>query len=129
MTELAGGRVEEVRRDAGTCVLAVVGDADLHLAPQLRARLEDCVDGVRSVVVDLTHATLLDSIALGVLVREAKRLRPAGVQVRLVVPQPQLRRIFEITLLDRLLEIHATGADAISAAQDDELPASSARAS
>jgi anti-sigma B factor antagonist len=118
-------RLDEARPDETTYVLSVEGDADLRLAPELGAHLKAAVtDGVRLVVVDLSQATLLDSTALGVLVRVAKRVRPLGTQLRLVVPQPQLRRIFEITLLDRVLPLHGTMDEACAAAtaQHDRKP-------
>jgi anti-sigma B factor antagonist len=109
--------VTEERLEGATCVISVEGEADLDLAPELGARLKTAVaDETRVIVVDLSRATLLDSTVLGVLVRVAKRVRPLGTQLLLVVPQPQLRRIFEITLLDRVLPLHGTVEEALSAA-------------
>jgi anti-sigma B factor antagonist len=113
----AGALLVEERPDETTAVVFVEGDADLELAPELGARLKAAVaDELSVIVVDLSRATLLDSTALGVLVRVAKRVEPLGMQLRLVVPQAQLRRIFEITLLDRVLPLHGSVEEALSAA-------------
>ena len=89
-------------------VLAVHGQADLHTAPELRSALGQVIDaGARGVVVDLSEATFIDSMTLGVLLGAVKRLRPSGGKVGIVCVDPHIRRIFEITLLDRVFSIHA----------------------
>lgn len=89
-------------------VLAVHGQADLHTAPELRSALSQVIDaGAKGVVVDLSEATFIDSMTLGVLLGAVKRLRPSGGKVGVVCADPHIRRIFEITLLDRVFSIHA----------------------
>jgi anti-sigma B factor antagonist len=108
-------RIQEEHAGQGTVVLAVHGDADVHTANELRARLTDVIDqGPRSLVVDLSSVAFLDSMALGVLLGGMKRLRRQGGQLRLVVPARDIRRIFEITLLDRVFTLFPTRADALS---------------
>jgi len=88
-------------------VVTVVGDVDLHSAPVLRDTVT-AVFGTTSerVTVDLTEATFLDSMALGVLLGAKKRLAEGGGELDLVVSTPEIRRVFEITMLDRVFEIH-----------------------
>jgi anti-sigma B factor antagonist len=74
------------------------------------------------VVVDLTETEFLDSTSLGVLLGATKRLRERNGEIRLVVSRPELRRIFEITLLDRISELHDTREQALAA-----VPAEAAR--
>jgi anti-sigma B factor antagonist len=96
---------QELARDS-VVLLSIHGDADLHVAPQLRDRLtREIDDGAKAVVLDLSGATFVDSMTLGVLLGAMKRLRAVGGRLRLVVPQTELRRIFEITLLDRVLAL------------------------
>jgi anti-sigma B factor antagonist len=96
-------------------VLVAHGDADLHVAPELRERLTRTIDeGATALVVDLSEVTFVDSMALGVLLGATKRMRAAGGHLRLVVARPEVRRIFEITLLDRVLAIDATREEALA---------------
>lgn len=98
-------------------VLALHGDADLHIAPELRDRLTFAIDGeIRTVVIDLTETTFVDSMVLGVLLGAMKRLRSRRGLLRLVVPRAEIRRIFEITLLDRIFPLDATRDEALAAA-------------
>ncbi|HXG76173.1 MAG TPA: STAS domain-containing protein [Gaiellaceae bacterium] len=112
-------RIDEEAPRAGTAVLVVHGEADLHVAPDLRDRLATVIDsGVRALVVDLSDTTFLDSMTLGVLLGGLKRIRARNGQLRLVAPRPEIRRIFEITLLDRIFPLDETRAAALAALED-----------
>jgi anti-anti-sigma factor len=96
-------------------VVTVVGDVDLHSAPELRDRLASLGDtGAKHVVVDLSDCEFLDSMGLGVLLGAKKRMARDGRDLHVVVTSPDVRRIFEITMLDRVLDLHATRAEALS---------------
>lgn|ERR687897_275276 len=108
--------IEEERPAPGVTLLVVHGDADLHAAPELRDRLGAAVDaGDSGIVVDLTQTSFLDSTALGVLLGAVKRLRGGDGRIQLVVSRPELRRIFEITLLDQVMPLAETRGDALAA--------------
>ena len=100
-------RADVEKLSDGAVVVAVHGEADLYSAPELRDRLAVVIDGGASrLLVDLSDASFIDSMALGVLLGSTKRLRASGGQLELVVSKPDIRRIFEITMLDRILVIH-----------------------
>ncbi len=101
----------------GTVVIALHGQADLHTAPELRSRIGSAIDGgVTSVVVDLSEATFIDSMTLGVLLGAVKRLRPSNGRVLVVCSDPHIRRVFEITLLDRVFSLFETREVAVESA-------------
>src|SRR5262245_35591021 len=90
-------------------VVRLNGDVDLYTAPDLKAELIRLVDrGAHWIVVDLTSATFIDSTTLGVLLGAFKRLRPEGGELTIVCPDPNIRKIFQITLLDRVFAIFET---------------------
>lgn len=108
-------RIEEESPRPATTVLVVHGDADLYSAPELRERLRGAIDdGATTLVVDLSATTVMDSTALGVLLWGMKRLREQDGQIRIVVPRPELRRLFEITMLDRIFALHETQEEALA---------------
>jgi anti-sigma B factor antagonist len=118
---LASGHGEAFRIDeerparAGVVLFVLYGDVDLHVAPELRSRLSAAIEeGADYLVLDLSRVTFLDSMALGVLLGALKRLRPLGGELRLVVPSSDLRRIFEITLLDQVFTINASRHEALA---------------
>lgn len=91
------------------CVVSVSGDADLYAAANVERELVRLVEeGKHSIVVDLSDATFIDSTMLRVLLNISKRLRPGGGELLVVCREHNIRKIFEITLLDRVFTIFDT---------------------
>lgn len=112
-------RIEEERPGPTTVLLAIHGEADMGIASELKDRLGEVIaEDLSTVVVDLTEATFLDSTALGVLLGSMKRLRARGGRFRIVAPRSEIRRIFEMTLLDRVFELDLTRQEALAAVGD-----------
>ena len=79
-------------------VVTLTGEIDLAVAPTLQKRLEFLLSqGSTTIVVDLLGATFLDSVALGVLVGAMDECRNAGGDLRLVVNEPRILKVLEIT--------------------------------
>jgi anti-sigma B factor antagonist len=98
----------------GIATVGVAGEVDLYTAPRLKQALVTTIDGgSRKVLVDLSQATFIDSTTLGVLMGAVKRLRPAGGELAIACSDPNIRRIFEITLLDRIFAIYGSPDEAI----------------
>ena len=101
-------RIDQTDED-GIPVLGVSGEIDVATAPDLRDRLQGCVAKNQStIVVDLLDVTFLDSTALGVLVGGLKRCRESGGDLHLVIAEPRILKVFEITGLTEVFPIHAT---------------------
>jgi anti-sigma B factor antagonist len=101
-------------------VVAVHGEVDIATAPVLRERLHALLaDGRTQLVIDLDDVGFLDSTALGVLVGTLKRARTEGGDVRLVCTQPRVRKVFELTRLDRSFELCETVDDAVTGVAGD----------
>jgi anti-sigma B factor antagonist len=106
-TESTDFDVETIDGGDPVVTIAVHGQADLHTAPELRNAITAALDrGATGLIVDLSEATFIDSMTLGVLLGAVKRLRPSGGKVGVVCVDPHIRRIFEITLLDRVFSLH-----------------------
>jgi anti-sigma B factor antagonist len=88
-------------------VLAVKGEVDVYTAPRLREKLVELVSQDKlQVIVDLEGVDFLDSTGLGVLVGGLKRLRSHDGDLGLVCSQPRVLKVFEITGLTKVFEIH-----------------------
>jgi anti-sigma B factor antagonist len=104
-------RIEE-RVEQGLPVIMVTGEIDVATAPQLREALHGVIaQGQATVVLDLLAVTFLDSTALGVLVGGLKRCRELGGELHIVVTDPRIKKIFEITGLDKVFPIVNTLAE------------------
>jgi len=98
------------RFEDGTSVVTVAGEVDVATAPALR----DCLDqsvrrGAGPVVVDLRRVTFIDSTGLGVLIGAHRSCADDGRELRLVIVEPRILKVFEITGLTDLFAID--GAD------------------
>ena len=96
-------------------VIALSGEVDLYTAPEFKQQLLDVIaKGAKTVVVDFSNTTFIDSTTLGVLVGGVKRLRANDGQLSLVCSDRNITKIFEITGLDRVFTIHGTREDAVA---------------
>ena len=101
--------VEWAPEPPGSCpVLRVAGEVDIQTSPILQKHLLEVLDqGKISIVVDLGEVTFLDSTGLSVLVAGFKRCQAAGGDMRIVSPQPNVRRVLEITGLTDVFHVEA----------------------
>ena len=89
-------------------VVALTGEVDLAVAPDLQERLDVLIAaGQTTIVVDLLEATFLDSIALGILVGALEQCQSAGGELHLVVTEPRVLKVLEITGLTESFPIHS----------------------
>jgi anti-sigma B factor antagonist len=103
----------------GTSLISLAGEVDLYTAPEFKQQLLEVIaQGAKTVLVDLTDTTFIDSTTLGVLVGGVKRLRPNGGQLVLVCDDRNITKIFEITGLDRVFTIYPNREDAVAALGD-----------
>ena len=113
-------RVESVRNEHHA-VVVVAGDLDAATAPRLHSELVQLSeDGIDRIVLDLRRTTFVDSFGLGVIVNAKKRLSQLGNALCLVAEPEQrtLRRVLEITGLDRVLPVHSSVTEAVDACLD-----------
>ena len=97
-------------------VVHVAGEIDVYTAPTLREELAGLVDAEKTdIVVDLTDVSFMDSTGLGVLVGALKKVRTLGGELRLVIDQEKVLKVFRITALTQVFDIHATVDEALKA--------------
>jgi len=108
-----------VTTTGGSTVVEAAGEIDVASAPELRDYLSRTIDaGHRQLVVDLRQVDFMDSVGLGVLAGAKRQLHGHGRRdgsIRLVCAEGLVLRILRLTGLDRVMPLHATLSDAISA--------------
>lgn len=98
-------RVEEL--PDGAVVMHVHGDLDLATAPELERELAERTADAR-LVIDLTPCSFLDSSGVRVLAAAAGDAERRGGQLGLVVVDPGIARVLEITGIDSLTAVHSS---------------------
>jgi anti-sigma B factor antagonist len=106
----------DVHEQDGWSVLAVGGEIDVATAPRLREQLIGLVNADRCrIVVDLEAVDFIDSTGLGVLIGALKRVRTHDGELVLVVTEPRILKVFEITGLLQVFTVRTNVAEAVSA--------------
>jgi len=107
-------QVSTAQIGADTFVVSAFGELDIASVEPFERELAGSIDrGARRLIVDLTGVMFMDSVALGVLVRDAKRMRSSGGECVVVADDPRILRVFEITGLDRMFEIERSLAEGV----------------
>ncbi|MCL6560148.1 MAG: anti-sigma F factor antagonist [Firmicutes bacterium] len=88
-----------------TLFVRLGGELDLGVADYLRSALEEALDRepARNLVFNLSRVSFIDSSGLGVLLGRYKRVSKEGGKVYLVSPQPQVRKILDLSGLLRIM--------------------------
>jgi anti-sigma B factor antagonist len=93
--------------NASIPLIEMDGEVDVYTAPQLKQQMISLLEeGHNEMVVDLSKVEYLDSTALGVLIGGLKRVREREGNLSLICPSPRIRRVFEITGLDKIFDIY-----------------------
>ena len=93
--------------DNGTPVLSVMGEVDLATAPALEQTLFDLAEaGTGDVIVDLSGCSFLDSAGLRALIATRTRLEHSDRSLALVLSNPSVMRIFQITQYDQWFDTY-----------------------
>jgi anti-sigma B factor antagonist len=106
----------DVARRAGYTVVSPQGEIDFATGPQLKdAITELLVAGEVNLIIDLQAVDFIESTGLGALIGGRRRAHALKGSLRLVCTEEQMLKIFRITGLDKVFEIHDSLDDAIGA--------------
>ncbi len=105
----------DTRHDNGYAVVAPSGEIDLATHKELRETIDAlCVADGAHVVVDLSDTEFIDSTGLGALIGGRRKAHTYHGSFSVVCTQEQFLKLFRLTGLDKVFEIHSTVAEATS---------------
>jgi anti-anti-sigma factor len=97
-------------------VLAVSGELDLATVDRLQTAVEAAIaSGAAEVWVDLSHVGFMDSTGVRLLLSARALLRARSKSLAVICPPGPVRRVLEVSGLDRSLAIHPDRAAAHAA--------------
>jgi len=95
-------------------IVAPGGELDVAIAPELRELLKQVIEtGAKKILVDMRGVLFIDSSCLGVLVNAHKLALTKGAVIKFAQPNEQVRKIFELTRIDKHLAFYAAMEDAV----------------
>jgi anti-sigma B factor antagonist len=110
--------LDEEQRDPDTRIISVAGEIHVTTAPEFSQRLNDAISaGTHGVVIDMSQVEFIDSTGLSVLLNGLRRVTRSDGRLALVVTNPTVLRLFEITKLDSTFDIQPTVEAAVARVQ------------
>ena len=93
--------------NGGVTILAVRGEVDMGVAPELWGLIEAIVDKGHAVKVRLDEVSYIDSSGIATLTRGLKHAQAKKVDYALLAPSQRVRAVLELAQLDRLFTIES----------------------
>lgn len=96
--------------DGDTLIIRLEGEVTLKVTPNLKHEMMKALEqaaqnGVNEIVVDLSDTSFMDSTGISSLVVLRKRSKEMGVDMRLVNPSQQVRKILSLVQLTQYFNI------------------------
>ena len=111
-------KISERALGPGQVALDISGEVDVLTAPLLKdAIIAQVTKGAGQIIINLDDVEYLDSTGLGTLIGALKRTREAKCRLSIAGMNARIRRLFEITGIDKIFVIHETVADALVASE------------
>jgi anti-sigma B factor antagonist len=96
-------------------IVSFNGALNARSAEEAKQTFRELIEqGVNQVIVDLQEVPFIDSSGLAALVSGLKTLGGESANLKLAAPQSQARLLFELTMFDRVFEIHDSVEDALN---------------
>ena len=88
-------------------IITFTGRIDQDSSEELESVLQDCLDtGNHNICIDLMNVKHICSSALGVLVAIKRKIKDNEGDIKLVLVNDNLLKLFETTMLDKVFEIY-----------------------
>ena len=103
-------------RDGGTLIVNAAGRVDGSNSQEFQDGLEAVIDDAdRAVVLDLEQLSYISSSGLRVMLLIARKLQRQQAKFALCSLSDSIREVFEISGFDRIIPVHASRSEAVSA--------------
>ena len=95
----------DVEQSGQAATVSVRGEVDVATASLLWQAIESVDDDVVKLVIDVSELTFMDSTGIRVLVRALELLRGRGGQLVVRAPAAGVRKLLEVTSIDKVIAI------------------------
>ncbi|NLN77590.1 MAG: STAS domain-containing protein [Armatimonadetes bacterium] len=106
--------VINVRRNGAVPIIDLSGEVDAYTSARFREAMVELIDGgSANLIISMLKVDYIDSSGLGALVGGLKRSTENGGRIVIVCDNPQIRKVFEITGLEKVFPIFEAEVDAL----------------
>ena len=99
----------ETERIGSNLIVEIEGELDLETSPTFREAVDEKLnqyDSIKHLILDLKKVSFIDSSGLGVILGRFKRLNQKGGKISAVNVSDQIKRIFQLSGLLKIMEIY-----------------------
>lgn len=107
-----------VRNENNVPVVDLTGEVDAYTSARFREAIIELIEsGAASLVINMERVEYIDSSGLGALVGGLKRASEREGKIVIVCSNPQIRKVFEITGLEKVFHLFTSEQDAVGSIQ------------
>lgn len=105
----------EVKGDVRVIAIDIVRFVDEGSIEQCKREIIEVLDTTEegNVLLHFGRVTFMSSAALGMLIRVSKKCKEYDIALKLCNISPDIRQVFKITSMDKVLDIHDNAAGAM----------------
>ncbi len=97
-------------------VIVLEGRIDQDMSEELESVLQKCIDDEKyNICIDMIDVKHICSSALGVIVAIKRKLKEEDGDIKLVIANDNLLKLFQTTMLDKVFEIFESQRECINA--------------
>lgn len=97
-------------------IIVLDGRIDQDASAELESMLDSCIKKGRiNICIDMINVKHLCSSALGVLVAKKRKIKDKEGDIKLVIVDDNLMKLFQTTMLDRVFEIFESQRECLGA--------------
>lgn len=106
----------KVRKNGVISFIDLTGEVDAYTSSRFREIMIELIeDGTAKLIISMASVEYIDSCGLGALVGGLKRISEHNGKIVIVCDRPQVRKVFEITGLEKVFPLFHTEDEAIAA--------------
>ncbi len=97
-------------------LIVLEGRIDQDMSEELESVLQNCIDEEKyNICIDMMDVKHICSSALGVIVAIKRKLKDEDGDIKLVIANDNLLKLFQTTMLDKVFEIFESQRECINA--------------
>lgn len=105
----------KIKKDDNLAIITLDGRIDQEMSEDLENALQKLIDeGYSNICMDMTDVKHICSSALGVIVAFKRKIKNEG-DIKLVITNENLLKLFQTTMLDKVFEIFESQRECLSA--------------